>query len=95
MRKFEFSKLILLIVAIATVLVVVAAFVLMWRTMDLSPLSYIITGIFAELASATGFYYWKAKNENMIKLGQPMQIETNDDNLKLLDLNELEGGANG
>lgn len=95
MRKFEFSKIILLIVAIATVLVVVASFVLMWRTMDLSPLSYIITGIFAELASATGFYYWKAKNENMIKLGQPMQIETNDDNLKLLDLNELEGGANG
>lgn len=66
--KMEFSKKILIVVSIATLLIVVASFVLMWRTMDLSPLSYIITGIFAELASATGFYYWKAKNENMVKL---------------------------
>lgn len=66
--KIEFSKKILIVVSIATLLIVVASFVLMWRTMDLSPLSYIITGIFAELASATGFYYWKAKNENMVKL---------------------------
>ena len=34
----------------------------------LSPLAYIIPGIFAELSAATGFYYWKAKAENMIKL---------------------------
>ena len=67
-KKMEFSKKILIVVSIATVLIVIASFVLMWRMMDLSPLSYIITGIFAELASATGFYYWKAKNENMIKL---------------------------
>lgn len=67
-KKIEFSKVILVVVALATIAIVVASFVLMWRTMDLSPLSYIITGIFAELASATGFYYWKAKNENMIKL---------------------------
>lgn len=67
-KKMEFSKKILIVVSIATVLIVIASFVMMWRTMDLSPLSYIITGIFAELASATGFYYWKAKNENMVKL---------------------------
>lgn len=67
-KKMEFSKKILIVVSIATALIVIASFVLMWRMMDLSPLSYIITGIFAELASATGFYYWKAKNENMIKL---------------------------
>ena len=66
--KTEFSKKILITVTIATILIVIASFVLMWRMMDLSPLSYIITGIFAELASATGFYYWKAKNENMVKL---------------------------
>ena len=67
-KTLEFSKIILVVVALATIAIVVASFVLMWRTMDLSPLSYIITGIFAELASATGFYYWKAKNENMVKL---------------------------
>lgn len=69
-NKTEFSKKILIVVSIATLLIVVASFILMWETRDLSPLSYIITGIFAELASATGFYYWKAKNENMLKIDQ-------------------------
>jgi hypothetical protein len=75
-KKIEFSKKILACVALGTLAVVVAAFVLMWRTSDLSPMSFIITGIFAELASATGFYYWKAKNENMLKIsGSPLPIE--------------------
>ena len=68
MKKREFSKLILTMVALATAAIVVAAFVLMWRTGDTSALAYIIPGIFAELSAATGFYFWKAKAENMIKL---------------------------
>lgn len=69
MKKKEFSKVILTAISVATALVVITSFVLMFITQDLSPLPVIITGCFAELASATGFYYWKAKNENMIKLG--------------------------
>ncbi len=65
----EFSKKILIAVSVATLAIVITSFVLMFMTMDLSPLAYIIPGIFAELASATGFYFWKAKAENMIKLG--------------------------
>ena len=38
------------------------------ETKDLSPLAYLIPAIFAELATATGFYYSKAKAENRIKL---------------------------
>lgn len=67
--KMEFSKKILIAVSVATLAIVITSFVLMFMTMDLSPLAYIIPGIFAELASATGFYFWKAKAENMIKLG--------------------------
>ncbi len=67
--KMEFSKKILIVVSVATLAIVITSFVLMFMTMDLSPLAYIIPGIFAELASATGFYFWKAKAENMIKLG--------------------------
>ena len=66
--SIEFSKKILIFVSIATTAIVTASFVLMYITGDLSPLSYILTGIFAELASATGFYYWKARRENEIKL---------------------------
>ena len=86
-QKMEFSKKILIAVSIATLLVVVTSLVLMWITRDLSALSYIITGIFAELASATGFYYWKAKAENMIKLRKEEGVEITGD-LQIRDLDK-------
>lgn len=94
-KTLEFSKIILAVVALATIAVCVVSFILMWKLQDLSPLSYIITGIFAELASATGFYYWKARAENIIKLraafGEQLNITE--------DFTEIptkqEGGAKG
>lgn len=59
-KKREFSKIIIAIVGTATGVV--------WKTGDTSPLAYLIPAIFAELATATGFYYSKAKAENRIKL---------------------------
>lgn len=67
-KKVEFSKVILTVVAFAAAVIVISSFVIMWRTGDTSPLAYIIPGIFAELSAATGFYFWKAKAENQIKL---------------------------
>lgn len=67
-KKREFSKTILRAVALATVVIVALSFILMWKTGDTTPLAYIIPGIFAELSAATGFYFWKAKAENQIKL---------------------------
>jgi type VI protein secretion system component VasK len=66
--KPEFSKRILITAALSAAIIVVASFVLMWHTGDVSPLTYIIPGIFTELSAATGFYFWKAKAENTIKL---------------------------
>lgn len=63
----EVSKKILLILWISTTIVVFFSFVLMFKFGDLSPLNVILGGLFAEIATATGFYYWKAKNENMAK----------------------------
>jgi len=95
-KALEFSKIILVVVALATIAIVVASFVLMWRTMDLSPLSYIITGIFAELASATGFYYWKARAENIIKLRAAFgeQLTISEDFTEIPE-GKKEGGAMG
>ena len=57
--RFETSKVILFIVGAVTI----------WVTaFTLSPLAYLIPAVFAELATATGFYYSKAKAENRIKL---------------------------
>ena len=67
-KKREFSK--VLIASVGAVTLVVTAFTLavVWRTSDTSPLAYLIPAAFAELATATGFYYSKAKAENRIKL---------------------------
>lgn len=67
-KKVEFSKLIFLGVSIATTAITVFSCRMIWITMDTSALAYLIPAVFAEMASATGFYYTKAKAENKIKL---------------------------
>lgn len=67
-KKYEFSKLILFTVGIVAFLVTIFTFIMVWRTDNLEPLVYLIPAIFAELATATGFYYSKAKAENRLKL---------------------------
>lgn len=67
-KKVEFSKLIFLGVSIVTMAITVFSCRMIWITMDTSALAYLIPAVFAEMASATGFYYTKAKAENKIKL---------------------------
>jgi hypothetical protein len=67
-RRVEFSKKIFVGVAISTALIVIFSLVIVWKTGDTSLLTYIIPAMFAELATATGFYYKKAEAENKIKL---------------------------
>jgi hypothetical protein len=63
-KRIEFSKIIFIGVSTITIAVVVFSFLMIYKTGDLSPLSYLIPSIFAELATATGFYYKKAEREN-------------------------------
>lgn len=67
-KKIEFSKLIFIGVSIATMAVVVFSCRMIYFTGDLSPLAYLIPSVFAELATATGFYYRKAQKENELKI---------------------------
>ena len=64
----EFSKKILIVAGIINAVVIVFTMVMIWRTLDLSPLAYLIPSVAAEVATGTGFYYSKAKVENRIKL---------------------------
>lgn len=64
----EFSKKIIIFISVFSVFVSVFSIILMWRTGDLSALAYLIPSVFTELTAATGFYYWKARTENKIKL---------------------------
>lgn len=67
-KKIEFSKILFILTSILVSGVVLFSMILMWRTGDTSALAYLIPSAFAELATATGFYYNKAKKENEIKL---------------------------
>jgi hypothetical protein len=67
-KKMEFSKKIFIGVSAAAILVTIFTGYMIWKTNDLSPFMYLIPAVFAELATATGFYYSKAKAENQIKI---------------------------
>lgn len=74
----EFSKKILIVAGIINTVVIVFTMVMIWRTLDLSPLAYLIPSVATEAATGTGFYYSKAKVENRIKLMKQNKVTPND-----------------
>lgn len=74
----EFSKKILIVAGIINAVVIVFTMVMIWRTLDLSPLAYLIPSVAAEVATGTGFYYSKAKVENRIKLMKQNKVTPNE-----------------
>lgn len=74
----EFSKKILIVAGIINAAVIVFTMVMIWRTLDLSPLAYLIPSVAAEVATGTGFYYSKAKVENRIKLMRQNKVTPNE-----------------
>lgn len=74
----EFSKKILIVAGIINAVVIVFTMVMIWRTLDLSPLAYLIPSVVAEVATGTGFYYSKAKVENRIKLMRQNKVTPNE-----------------
>lgn len=74
----EFSKKILIVAGIINTVVIVFTMVMIWRTLDLSLLTYLIPSVAAEVATGTGFYYSKAKVENRIKLMKRNKVTPND-----------------
>ena len=81
--KKEFSKKIFNIVITLFIIVIFYAMALMWKTGTTDGLMYLIPSV-GTLASVTiGFYYWKAKMENMIKLGK-------ENNITLDEVKEIE-----
>lgn len=85
--KKEFSKKIFNIVITLFIIVLFYSMALMWKAENTDGLMYLIPSV-GTLASVTiGFYYWKAKMENMIKLkneyDMPMEeIEMIDEELE-------------
>lgn len=67
-HKTEFSKKLLYVIFFVTGIIIAFTLYIVWKTEDTSPMAYLIPAVFVEVATATGFYYWKARRENEIKL---------------------------
>ena len=73
-RKIETSKLLLYICDSMTIFTVIGTFIAVFCLGDISPLAYLIPGVFALSGAVHGFYFWKAKAENLHKYGQDNKI---------------------
>lgn len=71
----ETSKLLLIISDVMAAVVLICTIVAVFVTSDASPLAYLIPAVFTLASASHGFYYWKAKAENLVKLGQADKIE--------------------
>lgn len=77
-QPMEFSKKILMVAGVLNAVVILFTMIMIWRTLDLTPLAYLIPSVAAEVATGTGFYYSKAKVENRIKLMKSYKVEPNE-----------------
>ena len=81
--KKEFSKKIFNIVITLFIIVLFYSMALMWKVGTTDGLMYLIPSV-GTLASVTvGFYFWKSKMENMIKLSK-------ENNITLDEVKEIE-----
>ena len=81
--KKEFSKKIFNIVITLFIIVIFYAMALMWKTENTDALAYLIPSVSGLSATCCGFYFWKAKVENVIKLSK-------ENNITLDEVKEIE-----
>ena len=73
-RKTEMSKILLIVSDVITSVTVILTFVAVFWMKDITPLAFLIPGVFGLSGVAHGFYFWKAKAENLHKFGQDNKI---------------------
>lgn len=69
-KKIETSKILLIVSDVITGICTVAAIVAVFVIEDTTPLVYLIPAAYGLSATSHGFYYWKAKAENLQKFGR-------------------------
>lgn len=89
-KNIEFSKKIFYMITSLTVIICIYSMFLMWHTQDTSALSYLIPCVFTEMSVATGFYYWKARKENELKLNKKYKSSTENIKTESEDNNDLD-----
>lgn len=73
-NKKEFSKKIFNRIFTLFIIIIIYSMALMWKTNSVEGLVYLIPAVSGLTATCVGFYFWKAKMENMIKLSKENKI---------------------
>lgn len=79
-KRFEFSKIMAVIAIVMWVFVNLFGMAMVIFTLDTSPLMYVIPSVDAVVAAIIGFYLWKARAENQIKLKRLYGVDVQPDN---------------
>lgn len=77
-KKVETSKILLIISDVMTGICTIAAIVAVFVIKDATPLTFLIPAAYGLSATSHGFYYWKAKAENLQKFGRSDAITLDD-----------------
>ena len=75
MKRFEFSKLIVIVAILLNVAIIGLVCYMVYKTNDTTPLCYLAIGDGGAMATGIAFYFWKAKNENRYKHAQRIMDE--------------------
>lgn len=78
MKKFftgEYSKRLLYWVWALILMLLIPSFIISVMCDDVSPMREYVIGAFSLASISHGFYYWKAKNENLHKYGKDDEIK--------------------
>lgn len=68
-KKTETSKKLLIFSSILSIVITICTITAVFVVGDTSPLEFLIVGAFGLTSTCYGFYFWKAKNENIKKYG--------------------------
>lgn len=96
-KHLEFSKKIFYMLSVMIAVICLYAMTLMWHTSDTSGLGYLISGAFGAFSVGVGFYYDKAKKENIQKISLNSlneNVEVSED-INYEDDSELRGESIG
>lgn len=77
-KKMEFSKIAFLCTSALFGSVIIGSFVLMWHIGTAEALPHLITATAGLTTTATGFYYWKSKAENLIRMSKESGLSINE-----------------
>ena len=74
-KKWEYSKKLLYLVWLLIFILLPICTYASLKCADVSPLREYVVGAFGLASVSHGFYYWKAKNENLHKYGKDEEIK--------------------